>query len=424
MNRFQVSELLLAVTMCSGLIACQQGTTVYHTEPLASPTTSSSGAPLQTRWPIVLSHPWSNTSKSSFLGEEQDAAGKFEAYGVKAALEAQGAVVYQPDKLAYASHERRGQLLYKKCAGTTVAERLCEGSNPVPVDGIYMATLDYCGKPELRARHGFADEPSCQRGLQFNIICHSQGCPDSRYMLAAVTNEFSGELMYKHVASWTSLVGANKGTAQADWVQEMLAACLTPACKSAVLDAAFAVDSFQKNETLVADGSESVIALTRKYMLETTDMDCTPGRGVSCAPSFNQLYPLPVDADHPVLYQTFSTKINDVTHPCFVENRLWWEIVQAREGANDGNISVDSQQFTTYGSGSTGGTTPVLARWVMGTSDDPSKPHPGLNHMAFSSSKVPGMKDVSCLGEDNSAYHFSRIGFYQQLVAELVAAGY
>ncbi len=423
MNRhFCLLTLLLTVAF-SQLTGCQSGAL----EPIAPPAgyVPENGAPsLTTRWPIVLSHPWSNTASSSFLGEQQDALGEFDAYGVKAALEARGAVVYQPDKLAYASHETRGQLLYKKCAGATVSERLCQGSDPVVVDGIHLATLDYCSQPELRARHGYSDEQSCQRGLQFNVICHSQGCPDSRYMLAAVRNDFSGELMYKHVASWTSLVGANKGTAQADWVQEMLVACLTPGCKSAVLDAAFAVDSFSKNETLVTDGGESVIALTRKYMLETTDMDCTPGRGVPCAPSFNQLYPLPDDPQHPVLYQTFSTQINDVTHPCFAENRLWWEVVQAREGANDGNISVDSQQFTTYGSGSTGGSTPVIARWIMGTSDDPSRPHPGLNHMAFSSSKVPGMKGVSCAGEDNSMFHFSRIAFFEQIVGELVQWGY
>ena len=379
---------------------------------------------LATRWPIILSHPWSNTSKSSFLGETLDAAGEFDPYGVKLALEAQGAVVYQPDKLAYASHEKRGQLLYKKCAGTTVSDLLCQGENPEVVDGIHFAVMTYCADATLRRRSGLGDEASCRKGLKFNIICHSQGCPDSRYMLAAVRNEFSGELMYKHVVSWTSLAGANKGTAQADWVQEMLLACLTPQCKSALLDLAFGVDSFQKNQALVVDGGESVVALTRKYMLETTDMDCTPGRGKPCAPSFNQRYPLPVDPEHPVLYQTFSTQINDVTHPCFAGNRLFWEIIQQREGANDGNISVDSQQYTTDGSGSTGRTTPVIARWISGTSSDPSKPHPGLNHMAFSSSKVPGMKDVSCLGEDNSVYQFSRIDFIKSIVVELVGKGF
>ncbi|GEM_PF-1231094 len=390
-----------------------------------APPPSGEGRSLATYWPIVLSHPWSRTADNSFQGDIPE-GDEFEPYGVKKMLEAAGAVVYQPDKLPYASHERRGQLLYKKCAGTTVDEVLCEGENPEPVDGIHLATIDYCADADHRARHGFSDVQQCQRELQFNIICHSQGCPDSRYMLAAVTNEFSGKLMYQHVASWTSLAGANKGTAQADWVLEMLAACLFPECRSLVLDLALGVDGFSQNGALTTQASESVVALSRKYMLETTDMDCTPGRGVECAPSFNELYPLPEDPQHPILYQSFTSQINDISHPCFTETRLFWEIVQQREGANDGNISVDSQQFTTYGAGSTGGATPVMPRWIMGETLDPEVQHPGLPHMAYASAQVPGMDEgrMSCMGEDNSGFRFSREGFYRDLVAELVSWGY
>src|SRR5690606_12075328 len=94
---------------------------------------------------------------------------------------------------------------------------------------------------------------------------------------------------------------------------------------------------------------ESVIALTRKYMLSTTDMSCSPEDGETCAPSFNALYPLPVDPAHPVLYQTFSSQIDDISHPCYESNKLFWNVIREREGDNDGNISVNSQRFTTYG---------------------------------------------------------------------------
>lgn len=389
-----------------------------------APPADAAAANLPTHWPVVLSHAWSRTAETSFQGDEPRPGGEFDHYGVKKALEADGVVVYQPDKLAYASHERRGRLLYKKCAGTTIAEILCEGRSPRIVDGIHLAIRDYCGDPALRQRNHFADEAGCRRNLQFNIVCHSQGCADSRYMLAAVTNEYSGELMYKHVASWTSLAGANKGTAQADWVLEMLLACVTPGCRSLVLDAAFLVHSFTQNRALITGGSESVVALSRKYMLMTTDMDCTPGRGVECAPSFNQLYPLPRDPAHPILYQSFSSRIDDITHPCYHENRLFWEVVRQREGPNDGNISVDSQRFTTYGPGATGGATPVIPRWVSGVTENPARPHPGLNHMAYSSSRVPGIEGVSCAGEDNSAFHFSRIELYRNIVGELAGWGY
>lgn len=388
--------------------------------------TPQNGKSLVTEWPIVFSHAWSRVADTAFQGDEKQhqPGAEYDHYGIKLDLESQGVTVFQPDKLAYASNERRGQLLYKKCAGITLDDILCRGENPEVVDGIHHATLQYCGDSALRQRHGFVDQASCQKGMQFNVICHSQGCPDSRYMLAAVTNEFSGELMYKHVASWTSMVGANKGTSQADFILEALAACLTPACRSVVLDAAFAVDSFSKNEALITEGGESVVALSRKYMLVTTDMDCTPGRDLGCAPSFNELYPLPEDPDFPVFYQTFSTQINDINHPCYLGDRTYWEIVMSREGPNDGNISVDSQQFTTYGPGSTGGETPVFARWISGVTSDPDQPHPGLNHMAFNDSDVPGINGVSCMGEDNSAFHFSRIEMYRNIVGELAGWGY
>src|SRR3546814_10266351 len=50
-----------------------------------------------------------------------------------------------------------------------------------------------------------------------------------------------------------------------------------------------------------------------------------------------------------------------------------------------------------------GGATQVIARWVSGVTLDPAHPHPGLDHMAYGHSEVPGMDDgrLSCAGEDN-----------------------
>ncbi len=388
------------------------------------PASPDVGTTQPTRWPILFSHAWSRTADTAFQGDEKQPRAEFDLYGIKTALEREGVIVFQPDKLAYASHERRGRLLYRRCAGTTISEILCEGRNPQVVDGVHLATQRYCADPALRARHDFADEAGCQRGLQFNIICHSQGCADSRYMMAAVRNEYSGELMYRHVASWTAMAGANKGTAQADWIQELLLACLTPRCRSLLLDLAFAVDSFSKNDALIVEGGESVVALTRKYMLSTTDMSCSPENGETCAPSFNALYPLPVDPAHPVLYQSFSSKIDDISHPCYRSNKLFWDVIREREGDNDGNISVNSQRFTTYGPGETGEPTPVISRWLAAVSNDPQRPHPGLNHMAPNDSEVPGIPGVSCKGEDNSAFHFSRQALYRNIVSELARWGY
>lgn len=389
------------------------------------PPADGTGKSVQTQWPIVLSHPFSVTAEAAFRSDAT-ADGGVEAYGIKQMLEAGGAVVYQPDKLAYASNEDRGQLLYRKCAGTTLDEILCKGSNPVVVDGVHLAIQQYCGDSALRARHGYGGEDECRRKLQFNVICHSQGCADSRYMLAAVRNEYSGELMYKHVVSWTSMAGANKGTAEADWAQNILLACLTPGCRSLVLDLVFGADSFNKNQALITNAGDSVIALTRKYMLQTTDMNCDYEGGVQCPPSFNQRYPLPEDPQHPVFYQSFTSQMFDPDHPCYSGKKFVWQIVYDREGANDGNISLDSQRFITYGENGSGGATPVLSRWISGSSSDPAHPHPGLNHMAYADSKVPGMDggNMSCNGEDNSMFRFSREQLYRDTVAELVERGF
>lgn len=430
-------QLLMVCTLAQMLAACGSSTEpAALDDPLltsgagpdgtfyAAPR-DGSGQSVATRWPIVFSHPFSETAEQAFRGDSTNAAADGDAYGVKKMLEAGGAVVYQPDKLAFASNETRGQLLYRRCAGATLAEVLCTGNDPVEVDGIHLAIGQYCADPALRARNGYADEDQCHHQLQFNLICHSQGCPDSRYMLTAVRDEYTGEPVYRRIASWTSMAGANKGTAAADFYLKISGACLTPGCHSPVLDALLGAIGAYQNQALLFNSSESVIALSRKYMLDTTDMDCDPASR-DCPPSFNQRYPLPVDPQHPVFYQTFSSQIDDISHPCYRDSRMNWQIVIDGEGANDGYISVDSQKFTTYGRDGSGGATPVVARWVTGNSIDPAHPHPGLDHMAYGHSEVPGMDQgrMSCAGEDNSRYRFSRVQLYRDIVAELVVRGY
>lgn len=429
MKRLPVPALVLAA-LCA-LSGCGDGsvrepaTVAERAERLPTVVTMFSRPPTAataTQWPILLSHAWSRTADTAFLGDTKISGGEYDAYGVKKALEADGAVVYQPNKMMYGSHEDRGSLLYKRCAGDTLAERLCQGKAPSIEDGLYAATVDYCGNSTHRQKHGFTSESDCHQKLQFNVICHSQGCPDSRYMLSAITHELTGRPVYHSIASWTSLLGANKGTAQADFVIEASASCLSDQCESPLLDLAFAVDEYSGNRFLNAEGSRSVIALSTKYMTMTTDMNCDPGKQ-TCPPSFNQRYPLPEDPAHPIYYQTFSTSILDISHPCYQKDQFFWRIILDREGENDGNISVTSQAFEFYGPGSTGGRTPVKARYVYGDSLTTTRSHPGLNHMSLSSSDVPGLPGVSCMGEDNSDFSFSRINFYRNVVTELANLG-
>lgn len=402
--------------MIAILLVCLAGAPV--------PAAEASGA-LATRWPILLSHSWSNRADNSFLGDREVAPGHFAPYGVKQALEAEGAVVYQPDKLPYASHQTRGRLLYRKCEGATLAALLCEEGARETVDGVHRATRTYCADPALRARSGFASEARCRRELRFNIICHSQGCPDSRYMMVAVTQAYSGRPMYRHVASWTSLAGANKGTALADWALGLSAACLFPECRFAILGMVLGIDGMLQSGTFAPEeATASLVALSRKYMLQTTDMNCHPEWGQDCPPSFNERYPLPRDPAHPIRYVTYSLRIDDIDHHCYRKLKPFWRVISEAEGANDGYISVESQRFTSYGEGGQGGATGVIARDLEGHSADPARPHPGLDHMAVSASAVPGLPGVSCGGEDNSAFSFSREAVFRDIVAELASLGY
>lgn len=390
------------------------------------PLAPAAGRSLVTRWPVLLSHPFGNDTTRSFRGDQADARGQFDPFGVQRALERRGAVVYQPDKVAFGSHEVRGRLLYKKCAGLTLTEMLCEGPQPVVVDGLHLAMARHCAHPGLRSQQGFDSEAACLKGLQFNIICHSQGCVDSRYMMVALRNEHSGLPMHRHVASWSSLAGANKGTAQVDLYLDLTAACLSDACRAGVFDALLTLQSWRIDRKLVTDGGNAMINLSQRYMLDSTDVRCKPTRGRSCPPSFNERHRFPEDPEHPILYQSFSITINDPRHPCHSKHQLIWRYLMAKEGPNDGNISVESQRFTTYGRNGTGGATPVVARPLSATSLDPKRPHPGMYHMAFSDYLIAGMDGgrASCRGEDNSAFRFSRIGVYEDLVAELATRGY
>jgi len=374
---------------------------------------------LRTRYPIVLSHHWSGSAETSFLGEEWD-GGRFNTGGVQEDLRAHGAIVYLPDKVPFASHEDRGRLLYRRCAGDTLAEKLCEEGEGVTVDGVELILLDYCGDPAKR-HPDYADFDDCIQRVKINIICHSQGCPDSRYMIAAVTNRLSGRPMHEHVASWTSMAGANKGTALADRLLAVMGERPPPGGGEVPRMLRWMGSSL--DGVLTQEVYDSVVALTRKYMTQTTDMDCDPRRG-ECPPSFNQLYP-----NHPdIYYQSFSCKINWL-HPCYSGLRMLWGLLWVLEGPNDSYISVDSQRFTTAGNSPDDPPTFVVDRGIVtGESDRWLVPHPGISHMGFSTSRVPGMggPDAACTrsGGDADAYHFSRLQLYKDIVAELKDMGY
>lgn len=373
-----------------------------------------------TRYPIVLSHHWSGTAESAFRGDDV-VGGDFKTWGVKQALESEGAIVYQPDKTPFASHEARGRLLYRKCAGDTLEEQLCQDPEAETVDGVELAMIDYCADTRKRSAE-YTSYEDCIDRVKINIICHSQGCPDSRYMIAAVTNRLSGKPMYKHVASWTSIAGANKGTRLADLALGLVddsdePECLGPDFIESMLEA----NGVKNNGQWVPGGYDSIVGLSRKYMTQTMDISCNPLCEV-CPPSFNRAYP-----NFPsIYYQSYSCRIH-WPHACYEATRLTWLLMLVLEGQNDGWMSLDSQRFLTSGSrpgdpktyvhdrGEIKGETTVF--WVN---------HPGISHMGISNSRVPGLSIVDCspILNDPEIFYFSREGFYQDVVEDLKDKGF
>ncbi|MFM2415420.1 MAG: hypothetical protein RL385_143 [Pseudomonadota bacterium] len=395
----------------------------------------------RTRYPIVLSHHWSGTASTSFRGDTWDGS-DFNAYGIKTALEREGATVYQPDKIPFADHLVRGQLLYKRCAlskplpakptlaqqKTAMDDALCLNGTP-RVDGVEKAMADFCASPVTRGT-AYASEADCIQNIKVNIICHSQGCPDSRYMVSALTNRLSGKPMADHVASWTSLAGANKGTALADTALSAvgcMGSCDNSLVASVLNQLGLDVVQNQGSSLFYAPYVlQSVRALTRKYMTQTMDTGCDPV-WQKCAPSFNEKYP----NSPKVFYQSYSFKI-DRLDPCDKAYDLRWAALFLLEGSNDGLISVESQRFTTTGYGAASGAnkpTGVLDRGLtMGTSTG-SKSYPGMAHMAMSTHPAAGLPGPACAqatasNPDMGDYHFSREALYKQIVAGLKSRGF
>jgi triacylglycerol esterase/lipase EstA (alpha/beta hydrolase family) len=375
-----------------------------------------------TRYPIVLSHHWSGTAESSFLGD--DIVGDdFRTWGVKTALESEGAVVYQPDKTPFASNEVRGRLLYRKCAGTTFRDMLCEGDDPLTVDGIEPALAKYCSDVNTRGKE-YISYDDCIRRVKVNIICHSQGCADSRYMIARVTNRLSGKPMSQHVASWTSIAGANKGTRLADLALGLVDDCDGPECLGPdLIEALLTENGVKKDGKWVPGGYESIVSLSRKYMTRTMDIICNP-LCEKCPPGFNQAYPNPPG----IYYQTYSNSIRWL-HPCYTAVQQTWPLLLLLEGENDGWISVESQKFLTAGNGWNPKDPPTRVVYrgnVTGESTVWYMNHPGITHMGLNNARVPGLPQVNCstYWDDSKVFYFSREGFYQDVVEDLKKKGF
>ena len=147
----------------------------------------------KTKYPIVLSYHWGGTVDGT-IHNGKPTSGRLGSFnlGMIEAMEARGAVVHVADKYDYETKSRYETIKYR-------AKKLA------------VAIVQLLKK----TRPGDWDE-AVNGKWKVNIIGHSMGAVDARYMIAKLNAEDGTPPMHELVATFTSLSGAHGGTRNAD----------------------------------------------------------------------------------------------------------------------------------------------------------------------------------------------------------------
>ncbi|KAJ5807568.1 hypothetical protein N7447_011024 [Penicillium robsamsonii] len=167
---------------------------------------------------------------------------------------------------------------------------------------VITASVPPSGSIEVRAEQLARNIETEARGKDVNIIAHSMGGLDSRYMISRIRPE-----KFK-VLSLTTIASPHRGSSVADYVIEQIGADRLPQIYYAL------------NRLNVETGAFS--QLTRKYMTET----------------FNPNTP---DMDD-VRYFSYGAAVNPSIWSAF---RLSHRVLAEIEGPNDGLVSVSSSRW-------------------------------------------------------------------------------
>ncbi|HNR88121.1 MAG TPA: alpha/beta hydrolase [Spirochaetota bacterium] len=246
--------------------------------PLAAFAGGSAEKKCNTKYPIILSHG---------MGVRDSILGVNYWYGIPDALRDEGARVYISNQNAFGSHAQRGEQLRAYIMGV-------------------LALYNY--------------------NTKVNIIGHSQGTLDSRYVIATpITYTVGGKTytrkMSDFIASWTGIAGPNRGSAVADVILGALPNG-THTTVGAIINAAGWLMGDVKPDSLGAARN-----LTRDYMCNV----------------FNKAYP-----DQPgVYYQSWAAKIKTLTADCVLIEPTHL-ILKFYEGDNDGLVSVSSAKWGNF----------------------------------------------------------------------------
>jgi triacylglycerol lipase len=239
---------------------------------------SGSSSVVPTKYPVVLVHGIA-MSDLNILGVDY-------FYGIKGALEDEGYTVFTTNQDCFNSTESRAKEVFNE--------------------------LLY-----IKATH-----PSYTK---FNIIAHSQGALDARYMVSNLSAVVNGKVVKGSdlVASLTSISGVHRGSPVADLVLGILPSGVSRDIAAGIVNLFY--QAFFKNET--ADAKAAVIGLSTNYMVKTFNPN---------VPNVSGIY-----------YQSYAGRIKTVT-PTFIISTPLNLYINSIDGPNDCMVSVNSAKWGNF----------------------------------------------------------------------------
>ena len=241
---------------------------------------SNNSEKCNTKYPVVMVH--------GIAIKDNNLLGVNYWWGIVEALEDEGAQVYVTDQHCFQSHEYRACEIFKEL--------------------LYIRAIDGHEK--------------------FNIIAHSQGALDARYLITHCSGTLPmsdrtrpGKRVFGHeiVSSLSTISGVHRGTALSDLTMSILPGSLVKFFAGAV-DLFAGMFFYGETE---ADSLKAMKCLSKKYMTEV----------------FN-----PNTPDMPgVYYQSWAGKIKTLTSELVLFPT--WMILKFLEGDNDGLVSVKSAKW-------------------------------------------------------------------------------
>jgi triacylglycerol lipase len=194
---------------------------------------------------------------------------------------------------------------------------------------VFVTTQDCFNSTESRAREVFQQLLSIKaihpEYTKFNIIAHSQGALDARYLTSNLSTTINGKLVKGSdlVASITSISGVHRGSPIADLVLGILPSGVPRDVVAGVVNIFWKL--FFRNET--ANSEAAVRSLATSYMVNTFNPNVKDVPGI--------------------YYQSYAGRIKTITATFLVTAPLN-AFIKSVDGANDCMVSVNSAKWGNF----------------------------------------------------------------------------